>query len=500
MDKIKKLYTSLVSQHGIKHWSFAAKKNNEFMELLSENNTFPDLPFSEKVYCLIHDYNPFCANGKKRKFISHPKGYRFCGRANICPCAAQSVSNKCKNIDHKSRLAKTHKTIKERYGLPYPPQIVDGRKSYLASDKAKCDFDKSRKTMVEKYGYDNPWKNTDHDRKAIAQRNFSEETKEIINSKELYTNFVEGKSIPTIANELQINATTVFNYLKKYDIPIELSSSFEDEIYSFLKTLNINIRTRDRTVISPKELDFYLPDYKLGIEFNGLYWHSCQVIDDNTHRDKWLRCNEAGVRLLMINEDEWVRNPDIWKKKILNLLGMSEKGIGARKLTIQDIPTKDAYSFCERHHIQGPPQGTVRAVGAFHGNTLVGCLTYARQRKTGSLDLSRYCSDGKVYAGMFSKLLKHSNINEPLVTFADLRYSDGKLYQNNGFILDGEIRPDYKYVKRNKTYHKSAFSKRLIKKKYGIDWGTERDMMRYLNYSRIYDCGKIRYKWCPKGE
>lgn len=128
---------------------------------------------------------------------------------------------------------------------------------------------------------------------------------------------------------------------------------------------------------------------------------------------------------------------------------------------------------------------------------MVGVITLSRQRGTGVLDLNRFCTDGKTYAGLFSKLMKRirQDYAEPIVTFADLRYSDGGLYERCGFERVGTIPPDYRYVKRGLTFHKSLFTKARIAKKFGMDMTglTERAAMQEMGYSRIYDCGKIKY-------
>ena len=137
------------------------------------------------------------------------------------------------------------------------------------------------------------------------------------------------------------------------------------------------------------------------------------------------------------------------------------------------------------------------AFGAFHNNNLVSVITLSRQRGTSNLELSRFCTDGKIYAGVFSKIIKEirKHYKEPILTFADLRYSDGNLYRKTGFTEVCRLKPDYRYVYRNKTYHKSSFSKNKIKTKFGIDVSkkTERQIMEELGYSRIYDCGKIKF-------
>lgn len=82
-----------------------------------------------------------------------------------------------------------------------------------------------------------------------------------------------------------------------------------------------------KSVISPYELDIYIPELKLAIEFNGVYWHSkeewARDILEGTKLSreslKSQRCEEAGVQLLHVWEDDWIRDSDGWLKAILDL-------------------------------------------------------------------------------------------------------------------------------------------------------------------------------------
>lgn len=494
---LKERFEYHVTTAGVKHWIFSARKDEEFIRVVEEMTpTLTDIPLSERIYTAVHDGRD-CPNGSHYKFESITKGWKFCGRAGTCACANAVISHKAKhNVDHAARLAKTHATLKERYGEKVAPVTSAAARLYQMSDQAPIDRQRAKETMMDRYGVSNPWQ-LELDRKAIAQRNLDDNTKAILNTPERFIKFAAGKSVRRISEELGIHETTVNNYINRYECRSSYSSSFEDEIAHFLTENNLSFRARDRTIIKPKELDFYIDDHRLGIEFNGLYWHSSEVITDDTHRVKYEMANHAGIRLLMINEDEWIARPEVLKKKILNLCGKSKRGVGARKLLVREIERRLAMDFCERHHIQGSPSAVIFAYGAFQEDRLVGVITFGRQRGTGILDLTRFCSDGATYAGLFSKMMKFvSKIHiEKIVTFADLRYSDGGLYECCGFTREALIPPDYRYVKRSQTFHKSLFTKKRIEERFGVDMSgkTERQAMTELGYSRIYDCGKIRF-------
>ena len=64
------------------------------------------------------------------------------------------------------------------------------------------------------------------------------------------------------------------------------------ENLKILEELDIKFVEHNRKIISPKELDFYLPDYNSAIECNGLYWHSDFKKEKAYHYDK---CNTVYI-------------------------------------------------------------------------------------------------------------------------------------------------------------------------------------------------------------
>ena len=57
--------------------------------------------------------------------------------------------------------------------------------------------------------------------------------------------------------------------------------------------------------INPKELDIYIPDLKLAIEYNGTYWHAEERQNNiYIHREKSISCHNLNIRLIHIFEFE----------------------------------------------------------------------------------------------------------------------------------------------------------------------------------------------------
>lgn len=96
-----------------------------------------------------------------------------------------------------------------------------------------------------------------------------------------------------------------------------MSSIEEKDITNFIQSLTSeSIIENDRRVINPQELDIYVPNKNLAFEYNGMYWHSDLFKDKDYHQKKFLKCKEKGIRLIQINEYDWMNKQDIVKSII----------------------------------------------------------------------------------------------------------------------------------------------------------------------------------------
>ena len=102
-----------------------------------------------------------------------------------------------------------------------------------------------------------------------------------------------------------------------------------------------------RDVISPLELDIYVPGKKLAIEFDGLYWHCVGKKDRKYHLAKTEMCEKAGIRLIHVFENEWLYGKDIVKSRLLNALGVCARTLFARKCVIAEMSPEDARLFVD---------------------------------------------------------------------------------------------------------------------------------------------------------
>ena len=286
-------------------------------------------------------------------------------------------------------------------------------------------------------------------------------------------------------------------------------SKAEKEIAEYLKSLNINIIENDRSIIHPLELDIVIPSHKLAIEYCGLYWHSYECKKDrNYHKNKLEKTNQAGYRLITIFEDEWLYKKEIAKNRLKYFLKLNTQRIYARKCTIREISKEQAREFVDKYHIQGNANATIY-LGAFYNMEtgfgfkipkLIAVNTFINKGNL-SYELNRFCVNINIM-GIASKFLKYFQRNyewNKIYTFADLRWSEGHLYEKIGFKKDKILKPDYSYFdnsnNKNMRYHKFGFRHSRMKNKlknYNPEL-SERENMLNNNYYRIYDCGKVKY-------
>lgn len=277
-------------------------------------------------------------------------------------------------------------------------------------------------------------------------------------------------------------------------------SKGEQEIADFLTSAGLTIHQSHRKTLHPFELDIYIPDKKVAIEFNGVYWHSEKAgKDKNYHYDKWLAAKNAGIQLIQIWEDEWEANPEQIKAMLLHKLGVSvAPKIFARKTYIDTLIKSEAETFLTKHHIQGYASGS-HYVGLYEKSSkeLVSVIVLKKEANN-ALNIIRYATSKNVVGG-FTKLIAFAEKTytpERFITFSDNCVSDGGLYENNGFIADKALAPDYRYVVNNKRAHKFGYRLKRFKDDPTLQWAeglTEKELADLNDIPRIWDAGKIRW-------
>ena len=121
---------------------------------------------------------------------------------------------------------------------------------------------------------------------------------------------------PCAVRHYIINNNIDDSFLNKVNV-----SHYEDDISSILRNLGVeNIKMRERGILDGQEIDIYLPDYKLGIEFNGDYWHCGKFVEPRYHQYKTKLAESKGIYLMHIFEKYWNEDQELVISKIKNYL------------------------------------------------------------------------------------------------------------------------------------------------------------------------------------
>jgi len=289
---------------------------------------------------------------------------------------------------------------------------------------------------------------------------------------------------------------------KNITIPIRYRSAAEKEIEQFVSSIipDSTIVVCDKSTINPYELDLFIPEYKLAIEYNGLYWHNELRKSNNYHLTKTKMCEEKGIRLIHIFEDEWRDQKQKCKDTLRHLLGKSEKGVYARNTTIREIPWKQAKDFLDKHHLLNAGSSGSYRIGAFdRDNNLIGVMVFGKStsERSNEIELKRFVTNKKNNPGLGSKMFKYA-INDKqydrVIAFVDRRWFTGDVKDHIGFEKISETLPALWWTDNVHRLHRRAKTKKQLVTRFGKG-KTKVEMMKHLGYVRIYDCGKLKLAW-----
>jgi len=409
---------------------------------------------------------------------------------------------------HNDIINKKNKTNLEKYGVDNPMKL----------DKIK---DKIKKTNLQKYGYDHHMKYKKS--LGLLEYFFDKQTynyyNKHINKQKYHLLSIKNKKLKikhNSCNKVFFIDKQLF-YLRdkiKCEICTECNptigkniSYMEKDLLKFIEeNYNSNILKNIKKIIKPYELDIYLPDLKLAFEFNGLYWHNEINKSNDYHINKTNLCEENGIQLIHIYEDDWIYKQDIVKSMILNKLNITLNKIYARKTEVKEITdNKLVRKFLNENHIQGFVGSKVK-IGLFYKNELISLMTFGKIRKPlgqtsneNDWEMLRFCNklNTNVIGGaskLFKYFIKNYKYNS-IITYADRSYSTGKLYEILGFIYSHTSKPNYNYIIDKVKYHRFGFRKDILVKE-GYDANkTEHEIMLERGIYRIYNSGNLKYTY-----
>ena len=291
--------------------------------------------------------------------------------------------------------------------------------------------------------------------------------------------------------------------------PWKSRSLEEIEVYDFVKDIlpNKQIIINDREMISEddsiRELDIFVPDFGIAIEYCGLYSHS-ELNNHGRwyHRTKLERCNKKDIRLITIFQDEWLNKKNLVKYMLKNAFHQIEQKIDARKCIIKEIPSEITNEFLNENHLQGRGRSNVR-YGLYFNDELVSVMTFSDSeisRRLQGWEINRFCSKMGISvrggaSRLFSKFIQEHQPNK-VTSYADLRWGTGDIYRILGFNYIGKTVPSYWYFQNNavKRYHRYSLRKTKDEDVNISEW----HLRRNAGWNRIWDCGAAKWIWPEK--
>ena len=279
-------------------------------------------------------------------------------------------------------------------------------------------------------------------------------------------------------------------------------SNMELEVKDFVSSVySGSIFYNKRDTISPYELDIFISDKKVAIEFNGNYWHSNIHKDKYYHLNKYKMCDKLGIRLIQIWEYEWsnLRKREILKSIIKSALGISERKLDARKCELRILSSKEVQDFIDENNLAGKRNG-FKAFCLFYKDELVQCMLLGKSTfyKNGYKDTGKAPyeiiraatkRDAQVRGGT-SKLLKHIEDfvgSEPLIYFVELDHFNGSGLRNrNDWVLEKE-------QPTTKVWWKQG---NVVKSRNSYEYHYFKEQEALGKASIIYTTGTAKYVYC----
>lgn len=423
----------------------------------------------------------------------------------------KAKNNHKENVDWEESISKRKETCLKKYGVEFPTQDSEVKNKTKQTNLQRYGVvttlcvpevkEKIRKTCLEKYG--NEYFTATEAFK--LKFGWTEETYFYMSSKENLISFFKQFNpkirLHEAAEILKCSYALICDRVDQWQLEEYVDfqprvSSYEIELQHLFDDWKIPFVKNDRSVLSKGEIDLYFPDYKVGIEFNGNYWHGESMKKKDYHQQKSLDAESKGIFLYHIFEYEW-NNPRI-KESIIsqlkNIFHINENKIYARKTVLKEI--KDPVikrDFLQENHKQGTDYNSQIALGLYYNDELVSLMTFCKARFSNECEweLSRFCSKkGYNVIGGASKLFNYfvNRYKGSVVSYSDIAKTRGTLYEKLGFSLKGISKPSYIWFKSDIDY-KTRFQTRMK---------NERETMQAQGYHRIYDAGVKTWFYIPQ--
>lgn len=416
-------------------------------------------------------------------------------------------------IDTISARNKREATNLERYGTKYPSQLKEFK------------F-KQEKTNLNRYGSKSYLSSADNKESRYYNLDFNpkidiesyENSLLIIKNKFLLSSLL-GKSFPekksftlseisgimgikynTVKSIIQVDSDFIVHdynpkgihlWIKNY--LVSLGYSYKEDFYT------------DRKILGGREIDFYFPKERLGIEVNDLLTHNSTINPlggepkpKKYHMEKSRDCKEKGIRLIHVWEHylQDDRQRPIILNAIKHALGRSSARVYARNTYVKEVSNISLKGFFNTNNIQGF-RGANRAYALLDKHTdevlmaySVGSSHFAHNKY--DLELIRGASklDTTVVGGA-SKLWKYIIDNNPEVN-SIVYYIDRNIYSGSSI---GSLEGNLELVSTQEGFWNYFPSTGEIKNRQPSKHKEIKELISQGKVWEVYNAGTETYVW-----
>lgn len=455
---------------------------------------------SETIYRIVNDIDerPVC------KICGQPVTYRigsfstYCSKkcSNSDPAILQKnkegVSKSLKKVYTERKeeiLNKRSDTLKEKYN-------ISSDKIFTSPFSFKQIQDKVKETIQERYGVDNVFK--------LPQYRAS---REIWQKRSIEYQKTRGLDIEYIKDENDEYKILVHNGCKKHGdviVPLDVfnnrtsndrihkislclqcqpirsaETSIEVAVKEILENNNIAFIQHDRKQISPLELDFYIPEYKVAIECNGSFWHK-DIEYYNKHIEKINKCKDKEMTLLYFWDYEIYNNIKFVESEILKTCNKNIKKVFSNECKLSKISENEIFNFFKENSTKKYNKAKYN-FGVIYDNEIIECFSITNKNK--NCIFSNFAIKNKYSIlnneNILKKLLELLRVNEFIA------HTHGDLYFENMLIANG-----FEYTKNICNY--DYFNYRIYER---VEDNDEIDFLSETktDYIKLYEINNKEY-------
>ncbi len=259
-------------------------------------------------------------------------------------------------------------------------------------------------------------------------------------------------------------------------------SQSEKEFSEFVKSIcKKDILTNTRKIITPFEIDTYIPELRLGFEYDGIYWHSTSVNSDNFHlKKKTELCQQQGVQLYHIYEDEWLYKRGIVESFVKRILGYPMSKISVVVCDFRKIESDETSNFTDNNTLIIDVE-TNTAYGLYFENVLQS-VALVNETDDYIEIMGVFDRNETIVDGAFDRVVAELKVLHPSKTLyvrVDRRLDNTQKYLDKGFLFETEFVPDCYYAVRGSRIPKN---------------NVEEFLENSVKVYKIYDCGSERLR------